>query len=68
MMRPLNEKEEPHKDLTNPRRYPTEGSHRTAKKKEKNQPVPHKESTQEESKERCPKSQWNCRRQWLAHC
>ena len=35
MMRPLNEKEEPHKDLTNPRKYPTEDSHRTAKTKEK---------------------------------
>lgn len=34
MMRTLNEKEQ-HKDLTNPRRYPTEDSQNSLKKKEK---------------------------------
>lgn len=52
MMRTLNEKEQ-HKDLTNPRRYPTEDSQNSLKKR-KSLPVLHKESMQEE---RCIKPQ-----------
>ena len=55
MMRTLNE-EEQHKDLTNPRRYPTEDSQNSFKKRKSLQ-VLHKESTQEENKERCIKPQ-----------